>query len=86
MNSTRPLRVQAVCDGISTGLAADEVWITLPNGIMFRLWPGHEREKCIVAELPFEADEPGSCSVFVLKPGGANLFRLNAERHLLDAG
>ncbi|MFF8790112.1 hypothetical protein [Streptomyces sp. NPDC015125] len=42
---------------------------------------GHDPAGSIVADSPVDGPDADEFSVFVLRPGAANLVRINAERH-----
>ncbi|MFG2191265.1 hypothetical protein [Streptomyces sp. NPDC048639] len=71
------LRVQAVADGVVTDITAEELRLTLSNGIVVQLCPGHDGS--IAARIDVQPDRHFR---FVLVPGAANLFFINAEGHV----
>ncbi|MEV6566276.1 hypothetical protein [Streptomyces kronopolitis] len=81
-----PLHVEAVRDGVPTPLDADEIRVTLPNGIVFHLSPGRDPAGSVVAEIPFAGPDAEEFATFVLRPGASNLLLINAERHPRRAG
>ncbi|MFI2188130.1 hypothetical protein [Streptomyces sioyaensis] len=76
-----PLHVEVIRDGVPTPLDAEEIRVTLPNGIVFHLHPGLDPAGSVMAAIPSEGPDADEFSVFVLRPGAANLFLINAERH-----
>ncbi|MEV7466371.1 hypothetical protein AB0O20_07615 [Streptomyces kronopolitis] len=76
-----PLHVEIVRDGVPTPFDAEEVRVTLPNGIVFRLYPGQDPAGSVVADLPCGGPDTDEFAAFVLRPGASNLFLINAERH-----
>ncbi|MEU7430994.1 hypothetical protein AB0B07_09065 [Streptomyces sioyaensis] len=81
-----PLHVEVVRDGIPTPLDADEIRVTLPNGIVFHLSHGQDPGGSVVAEIPFEGPDADEFSAFLLRPGASNMLFLNAERHVRRTG
>ncbi|WP_329331001.1 hypothetical protein OIU81_08430 [Streptomyces sp. NBC_01454] len=76
--SVNPLRVRAVHKGASTDITADEIWITLSNGIEFVL--RNDAYGSLGAHIPCTPDND-EFAVFVVRPGASNVLVLNAERH-----
>ncbi|WP_328688612.1 hypothetical protein OG879_18165 [Streptomyces caniferus] len=76
-----PLHIEAICDGVPTQLDAEEIRVTLPNGIVFNLHRGLDPSGSIVADIPIDGPDADEFPVFVLRPGAANLLHINAERH-----
>ncbi|MBM4791328.1 hypothetical protein HXP44_04425 [Streptomyces sioyaensis] len=85
-NERAPLHVEVVRDGVPTPLDADEIRVTLPNGIVFHLAHGQDPAGSVVAEIPFEGPDAEEFSHFLVRPGAANLLFLNAERHVRRTG
>jgi hypothetical protein len=73
-----PWRVRTVHGSGATDIDADEVWITLPNGIEFVLRDDGAPDGSLGAHIP-SAPEDEQFAVFVVKPGASNLLLLNAE-------
>ncbi|MFF7228548.1 hypothetical protein BX264_2388 [Streptomyces sp. 2333.5] len=76
-----PLHVEVVRDGVPTPLDADEIRVTLPNGIVVHLSRGQDPAGSVVAQIPSEGPDADTFSHFLVRPGAANLLFLNAERH-----
>ncbi|MEX2972499.1 hypothetical protein [Streptomyces sp. C184] len=81
-----PLHVEVVRDGVPTPFDADEIRVTLPNGIVFHLSHGQDPAGSVVAEIPFEGPDADEFSAFLLRPGASNMLFLNAERHVRRTG
>ncbi|WP_329151104.1 hypothetical protein OIU91_27980 [Streptomyces sp. NBC_01456] len=81
-----PLHVEIVRDGVPTPLDAEEIRVTLPNGIVFHLSQGQDPAGSVVANIPSEGPDADEFSVFLLRPGASNTLFLNAERHRRRTG
>ncbi len=76
-----PLHVEVVSGGVPTRVDAEEIRVTLPNGIVFHLSRGLDPSGSIVADIPFDGPDADEFSVFLLRPGASNVLFINAERH-----
>ncbi|MFI1156564.1 hypothetical protein [Streptomyces sioyaensis] len=76
-----PLHVEAICGGVPTPLDAEEIRVTLPNGIVFHLSRGLDPAGSVVANIPSGGPDADEFSVFTLQPGACNMLFINAERH-----
>lgn len=76
-----PLHVEVICGGVPTQLDAEEIRVSLPNGIVFNLSRGLDPSGSIVADIPFDGPDADEFSAFLLRPGASNMLFINAERH-----
>jgi hypothetical protein len=75
------LTVQAVVDGAVRDVSADQLRLTLPNGVVIEVSPDHpDRHGSLVLSIPASL-ERATVDEFVVRPGASNLMRINAERH-----
>ncbi|MGX1853620.1 hypothetical protein [Streptomyces sp. NPDC055299] len=81
-----PLHVEVVRDGVPTPLEAEEIRVTLPNGIVFHLSRGQDPAGSVVADIPCGGPDADEFSAFLLRPGASNLLFINAERHVRRTG
>lgn len=81
-----PLHVEIVRDGVPTPFDAEEIRVTLPNGIVFDLSHGQDPAGSVVANIPSQGPDADEFASFLLRPGAANLFLINAERHVRPTG
>lgn len=72
------LTVQALVDGVLQDVPAEELRLTLANGMVVELFPD-PRLDGVVLRLPVASDEEFH-GVFLVRPGASNVLVIDAER------
>ena len=65
-------------DGVLQDVPAEELRLTLPDGLVVEVFPDVRLDGSLVLRLPGVPDEWHD--VFLVRPGASNLLLINAER------
>jgi hypothetical protein len=75
------LAVQSLVDGVFRDVPAEELRLTLPNGIVVEVWPDERLGGSLVLRLDGSPEDP-HLDMFMVRPGAVNVLVIGAERQL----